>query len=82
LATLQREPAKRSPEEDHLRLLSVFPQLIAQVDIADHKRALAGYLEAKGYVVTPTLNGLSAAKGSSSLSATFDDQSRLTGLNG
>ncbi len=65
----------------HLRIFSVFPQLISQFDM-NHKLALINYLRAKGYSISEEQNNIVGTKGADSVIAEFDSSSRLIELNG
>ena len=65
----------------HLRILTVFPQLVSQFDM-NHKLALMNYLQAKGYSTSEEQNKIVGIKGADSITAEFDSSSRLIELNG
>jgi hypothetical protein len=65
----------------HLRTLTVIPQLLSRFDM-NHKLAVINYLQAKGYSVNEGQNKIVGTKGSDSITAEFDDLSRLTTING
>lgn len=65
----------------HLRILTVIPQLLSQFDM-NHKFAVINYLQAKGYSVNEEQNKIVGTKGTDSITAEFDDLSRLTTING
>ena len=48
----------------------------------NHNLALTNYLTAKGYDISENGTKLTATKNENKISAEFDDQSRLTKLNG
>jgi hypothetical protein len=64
------------------RIASVFPQAIASLEIADHKEALCGYLDHYGIDHQHTVHQIVVQDddGESILTATFDEQNRLTHL--
>ena len=66
---------------EQARILKTFPQVISTFSI-NHKRTLKNYLEAKGYSVEETQEGLTATKNGNVISALFDDSNRLIKLNG
>lgn len=66
---------------DHHRVLVVFPQLITHFEL-NHRRALQHYLEAKGYAVTQTENGITATREDRNITADFDEHGLLMSLNG
>lgn len=65
----------------HLRILTVFPQLISQFDM-NHKLALTHYLTAKGYDISEDGNKITGTRNGNSIVGQFDELSRLTSLNG
>ena len=66
-------------DEPH-RIASVFPQLISLFDM-NHKNALANYLTVKGYTIFEEAYKLTGQKNQSKITATFDEQYRLTNLS-
>lgn len=63
------------------RIATVFPQAIAALEIPDHRLALAGYLDHYGLVHEQDGDTLVVKEnGESVLTATFDEQNRLTNL--
>lgn len=81
VVTLQSDAVDRVPADEHLRILTVFPQLISQFEV-HHRAALMHYVRAKGYAVTEDGSVLSATKNDRTMTATFDAQGRLTNLKG
>ena len=81
LATIKTHKVDSLRKENHHRIAIVFPQLISQFNM-NHKSALNNYLVMKGYEVTSNGNSLSATKNGNSISAQFDNEGRLTELNG
>jgi hypothetical protein len=81
LVTIKSDLVDRQRQDDHLRILSVFPQLISQFEM-NHKIALQWYLEEKGYRISEQGAQLIAIKGGDRITAEFDELSRLTNLNG
>lgn len=81
LVTIKSALVDRQRQDDHLRILSVFPQLISQFEM-NHKIALQSYLEEKGYKVSEQGALLTATKGGNTITAEFDELSRLRNLNG
>jgi len=81
LVTIKSNVLDRQYQDDHLRILSVFPQLISQFEM-NHKIALQWYLEKKGYKISEQGAQFIAAKGGDTITAEFDELSRLTNLNG
>lgn len=65
------------------RVLTVFPQVISNMDISDHKRALRAYCHYYEMQVADTADGaLSARHAWGSLEAKFDEQGRLVDMTG
>ncbi|MEI2274554.1 hypothetical protein OHD16_20570 [Sphingobacterium sp. ML3W] len=81
LVTIKSNVLDRQYQDDHLRILSVFPQLISQFEM-NHKIALQWYLEKKGYKISEQGAQFIATKGGDTITAEFDELSRLTNLNG
>jgi hypothetical protein len=84
LATIYGElPATKSPEvnNEKFTILTTFPRLIATFEL-DHKNTLTHYLSAKGYSIENDGNFLRAGKGSETITAEFDDLSRLINIKG
>lgn len=79
--TLESGKPVESVNNDGLRIVTLFPQLISLFEM-NHKAALKNYLLAKGYHIQEGENTLTASLGDNSLRAEFDDASRLTSLNG
>lgn len=74
------------PKRDVLplaRIVSVFPQAISAMEIKNHKLAFLGYVEDYGLVAEEKRNGVVVKEdGSPVLRASFDEQNRLTKLEG
>jgi hypothetical protein len=81
VVTIKDNIVEKARTNNHQRILSVFPQLIAQFDM-DHKKGLTNYLTAKGYALTETENTVTGTKNGNTITGQFDDLSRLTKLNG
>jgi hypothetical protein len=81
VVTIKSDKVDKARTENHLRILTVFPQLIAQFDL-NHKNALKNYLIAKDYSVTETDNTLTGTKNGNTITGQFDEFSRMTNLNG
>ncbi|MCA9178530.1 MAG: hypothetical protein KDB14_28915 [Planctomycetales bacterium] len=65
------------------RILSVFPQAISAMEIADHREALRGYLEHYGFDAESEGNALLLRQqGQDVLRAEFDEHGRLRELKG
>jgi hypothetical protein len=70
-------------EQPLQRILTVFPQAISSMELADHREALRGYLEHYGF--EPENEGdalLLRQQGQEVLRAEFDEQGRLRELKG
>src|SRR5690606_30071534 len=81
LVTIKSDLIDRQRQDDHLRILSVFPQLISQFEM-DHRVALQRYLEEKGYKISEQGARLTATKRGDTITADFDEFSRLSNLKG
>jgi hypothetical protein len=70
------------PDPPLQRVATVFPQAIAALDIPDHEEALCGYLDDYDLEHEHTGNQIivRSESGEPVLTATFDEQKRLTGL--
>jgi hypothetical protein len=64
------------------RILTIFPQLIGELPVFDHKTALTEYAKDYGLTVTDVPGGVKMIDGRDELSANFDDLGRLTQLEG
>jgi hypothetical protein len=65
-----------------VRVLTVFPQVLAALPVFDHRTALLHYAEAYGVHVTDEAGGLKLTHGKDHLTAAFDARGRLTTLEG
>ncbi|WP_104383070.1 DUF6882 domain-containing protein [Sphingobacterium sp. HMA12] len=81
LVTIKSDLIDRQRQDDHLRIMSVFPKLISQFEM-DHKIVLQQYLNEKGYKISEQGSRLTATKGGNTITADFDELSRLSNLNG
>jgi hypothetical protein len=81
VVTIKNELIDEQRKDNHHAILTVFPQVISQYEM-NHRYALKHYLSAKGYHITENDNDLSASKNGNTITATFDDLSRLTELKG
>ena len=79
--TISSADIDRSFSNDHLAIMTIFPQLIALYEM-NHKNALTRYLQQKGYQIQAGENQLTATKGDKTIRAEFDQLSRMTQLNG
>lgn len=64
------------------RILSLFPEVIRKFPVFDHRLALASYAADYGVSVVDGPTGLRLSHGKDELTATFDDDGRLSGLTG
>jgi ribose 5-phosphate isomerase RpiB len=81
VVTIKSDKIEKLRQDNHLRIMTVFPQLISQFDL-NHNLALKNYLTDKGYNISEDGTKLTATKNENTVIAEFDDQSRLTKLNG
>ncbi|MDR2271113.1 MAG: hypothetical protein LBF27_09445 [Sphingobacterium sp.] len=81
VVTIKSDFIDRQGKDDHHRILSVFPQLISQFEM-NHKDALLNYLKVKGYHISGHDGQVFARKEGNSITAVFDEQSRLLELKG
>jgi hypothetical protein len=81
VVTIRSEKVDKIHKDNHHRILTVFPQLISQFEM-NHNLALTNYLIAKGYKTLENGTKLTATKNENTITAEFDDQSRLLKLNG
>jgi hypothetical protein len=80
---LIRDDRLKATEKHPLRRVrTVFPQVIAQLPVLDHKAAFASYARDYGLTVQETPHAVTVVAGTDSLTATFDEQNRLTKLEG
>ncbi len=81
VVTIKSDKVDKIRKDNHHRILTVFPQLISQFEM-NHNLALTNYLTTKGYDISEIGAKLTAIKKGHTITAEFDDQSRLTKLNG
>lgn len=81
LLTVKSDIVDQLEQDQHHRILTFFPQLISHYGI-DHENALRNYLILKGYVVKEEDNQLKGVKEGKTVTAIFDELSRLTSLKG
>jgi hypothetical protein len=81
IVTIKSDKIDKIRKDNHLRILTVFPQLISQFEM-NHNLALKNYLKAKGYNISENGTKLNGTKNAEAIIAEFDDQSRLIKLNG
>jgi len=81
VVTIQSEKVDKIRQQNHHRIATVFPQLISQFEM-NHNLALTNYLIAKDYQISENGTKLVARKNGQTITAEFDELSRLTKLNG
>lgn len=81
VVTIKSDEVDKMRKENHQRILTVFPQIISQFEM-NHKLALMNYLTDKGYNISESGENLAATKNGNTITALFDEESRLTKLNG
>lgn len=81
VVTIKSDKIDAARKDNHFRILTVFPELISQFEM-NHNRALTNYLTDKGYDIAENGAKLTATKNGETITAEFDEQSRLTKLNG
>jgi hypothetical protein len=81
VVTIKSDQIDKNRKDNHFRIMTVFPQLISQFDM-NHNLALTNYLTDKGYNISENGIKLTATKNGDTVTAEFDDQSRLIKLNG
>lgn len=81
LATINGEQIDLAERNNLARPLSVFPQLISFFEM-NHKNAFSNYLSQIGYTIAEQPDTLTATWNGHTITASFDEQSRLTQLNG
>lgn len=81
VVTIQSEKVDKIRQHNHHRILTVFPQLISLFEM-NHNLALTNYLTAKGYHISENDAKLVATKNGQTITAEFDELSRLIKLNG
>ena len=81
LRCIFKDKVDKSNQQNHHRILTVFPQLISQFEM-NHNIGLTNYLTAKGYHIAENGAKLVATKNGQTITAEFDELSRLTKLKG
>lgn len=81
VVTIKDNEIDKMRKDNHLRILTVFPQLISQYEM-NHKVALLSYLNDKGYSIEENASNVTATKNGEIITAEFDELSRLKKLNG
>lgn len=82
LALIRDDRLKSAVKKPLSRILTQFPKLLASHALSDQRAALRGYADDYGITVTEEGGGLKLALGKDHLIAAFDDQGRLTKLEG
>lgn len=72
------EPADRN---EHLEILTRLPQFFSQYEV-NHRKAFSDLVRSKGYTLDENGLHLSAVKGSHTITASFDEASRLLQMKG
>lgn len=80
VVTIKGVEVDKLRKENHVRILTVFPQLISQFDI-NHKLALTHYLTAKGYAISEEGTNITGTQNGNRITGEFDKFSRLISLN-
>jgi hypothetical protein len=81
VVTIKSEQIEKLKKENHLRIFTVFPQLISQFDM-NHKNAFSNYLIAKGYALSAEGNNVTGTKNGNTITGQFDELMRLINLKG
>ena len=82
-AILVREPRLKAADRYALhRVLTVFPKVVKELPVFDHRAALTNYARDYGLTVTSEAGVLKVSDGKGELTATFDDRDRLKSLDG
>ncbi len=81
VVTIKSDHIDNKKKDNHISILTVFPQLISQFEM-NHKNALLNYFRAKGYAVVIDGNKLIGSKNDQHITGQFDEQYRLISLNG
>jgi hypothetical protein len=79
-----RDPRLQARAPDPVaRILSIFPRVLARRTVLDHRAAFEAYVRWYGFAVEETPEGVRVlADGKEVLTATFDEQRRMTELKG
>ena len=82
-AILVREPRLKAAERYALhRVLTVFPKVVKELPVFDHRAALSNFARDYGLTVTTESGVVKVSDGKGELTATFDDRDKLTKLDG
>lgn len=82
VVTIESNTIDNFQNEEHVRILTVFPELISSFEVNNHKTALTNYLTLKGYEIKSEGNKVKAKKNEKEIIAEFNDESLLIKLNG
>ena len=82
VALIRDERLRVSEKNPLRRIVTLFPQAVAEMPPFDHRAALRGYADDYAIKVTDEPGGLRLAAGKDHLLATFDVHDRLTRLDG
>jgi hypothetical protein len=82
LVTIKAEEFDKIKKDNHLKTLTIFPQLTSSFEINNHKKAFKNYLMLKGYSVSGEGTTVKGSKNGNVITGQFDDSNRLTSLNG
>lgn len=80
LATVKSDKIEKENRNDHVRISTVFPELISLFEM-NHKAAFTHYVTQKGYTLHESSDQLTATRDNNSITAAFDEQSRLIKLS-
>lgn len=79
--TIKSEVIDKPSDDNTLSILTSFPEFIASYEV-NHKNALTNYLTLKGYQLESDNQKLTGTKGNKTITAEFDELSRLKELKG
>jgi hypothetical protein len=79
VVTVNSPQIVEATKDDHLRMLTVFPQLISQFEM-NHLSAFRNYLAAKSYSITENGNSVSGTRDGKTITGEFDELFRLTNI--
>lgn len=80
VATIKSDAIDQLGSDDVIRISTVFPELISNFDVSNHKNALINYLTIKGYTINLNEENLEAEKNGKILHASFNERNLLTSL--
>ena len=80
LVTIHDRAFDKVEKQEHLRILTTFPQLISAFDM-NHRHALKHYLLAKGYSISEVDYSVTGKKNGQSLTVEFDTFNRCINVN-